>query len=251
VDHSFSSTRAPWALFGDNNGNFHARPFAEEGEHTLEVATSWESGCVDSAYEILTFTVLPSNDQKTDPPTPPPVPPPTLPPLPTLPPSGPHPFAHCEQPLDALPYKIAIQELQSPAGLRHSAGILGMLSGADGPGTNLGMVWFSNDIVEPQEGAALGGDALGTQTGHCVLVEGTSSDGLLACYFNFNVIYGEMTGRITAEALFDLNNFPAANLVITGGTGDFTGIAGSGCTSTVPGFEFDGTTFIYNFSFML
>jgi len=60
-----------------------------------------------------------------------------------------------------------------------------------------------------------------------------------------------MLGRITAEALFDLTAFPNANLVITGGTGDFTGISGSGCTSIIPGFEFEGTTFIYNFSFDL
>ena len=206
--------------------------------YTLDVATSWESGCVETAYEALKFTVL---AKKTDPPSPGP-PPPTRPPT--------NRFAHCEQPVGALTYQIAIQELQSPAGLRHSDGILEVLSGA--AGTNLGMVWFSNDIVEPQEGTAFGGDALGTQTGHCVLVEGTpEEDGLLACYFNFNVINGEMTGRITAEALFDLNNFPEANLVITGGTGDFTGIAGSGCTTRVPGFESEGSTFIYNFSFML
>jgi len=100
--------------------------------------------------------------------------------------------------------------------------------------------------VKPQAGELYGGDAIGTQTGHCVQVEEETA---LACYFNFNVKYGTMTGRITAEALFDLSSFPNANLVITGGTGDFVGISGSGCTSTIPGFDFEGTTFIYNFNF--
>jgi len=147
-----------------------------------------------------------------------------------------------------LPYSFAIQELQAPAGPMHSDGILSFMTGVDGPGQEMGFVYFSNSIVEPVDGEQFGGSPLGTQSGHCVLVE---VDSKLACYFNFHVTEGDMTGRITAEALFDLNNFPAANLVITGGTGAFTGIAGSGCTSIVPGFDFEGTTFIYNFNYML
>ena len=109
-------------------------------------------------------------------------------------------------------------------------------------------VYFSNNIVKPKAGQPNGGSPLGTQSGHCVIVEVGKS---LACYFNFHVTQGDMKGRITAEALFDLTKFPAANLVITGGTGDFTGMAGSGCTSIVPGFLFSGTTFIYNFNYVL
>ena len=86
--------------------------------------------------------------------------------------------------------------------------------------------------MEPKEGSLIDGSTLGTQSGHCVMVV---TDGKLGCYFHFNLSEGDMTGRITAEALFDLTNFPVANLVVTGGTGDFTGIAGSGCTSVVPG----------------
>jgi len=113
------------------------------------------------------------------------------------------------------------------------------------PGTQL----YSNHHDRPQqEGELFGGELLGTQTGHCVRVEEGS---LLTCYFNFHLVNGAMTGRITAEALFDLNAFPNANLVITGGTGDFTGIKGGGCTTTVPTFEFEGTTFIYNFVYDL
>ena len=87
---------------------------------------------------------------------------------------------------------------------------------------------------------------MGKQIGHCVEVEIGME---LACYFNFKFDTEKYKGRITAEASFPMLEFPKANLVITGGTGDFTGIVGSACTAEVPGS--DGTTFIYNFVFTL
>jgi hypothetical protein len=44
-----------------------------------------------------------------------------------------------------------------------------------------------------------------------------------------------------------LTNFPAADLTITGGTGDFRGIIGSG--KTVKPEPFNGTTFVYEFEY--
>lgn len=148
-----------------------------------------------------------------------------------------------------LRYSLSIQELQSPPGDRHSDGIFALTDSED-VGTQHDVVWFSNDLVKPLEGSLQGGDLFGDQTGHCVQVE-RGDNAKLACYFNFRIESGDMSGRIAAEALFDLTNFPAANLVITGGTDSFVGIVGSGCTSIVPGFPFDGTTFIYNFFYDL
>lgn len=151
-----------------------------------------------------------------------------------------------------MKYSIAIQELQSPNGPRHSDAILTVSTGDSSTDIDksIGIVWFSNDIVKPRPGSLTGGAPLGEQTGHCVQVDFREEAGKLACYFNFNVV-GEKTGRITAEALFDLSNFPAADLVITGGSDDFAGIVGSGCTSLVPDFDFEGSTFIYNFWYSL
>ena len=82
----------------------------------------------------------------------------------------------------------------------------------------------------------------------CVQVSFVEGKEELACYFNFNVDNGEkQRGRIMAEALFDLENFPAAELVITGGSGDFEGIVGSGKTEAIEGETRD--TFIYNFEY--
>ena len=84
------------------------------------------------------------------------------------------------------------------------------------------------------------------RTGHCVEV---SANSLLACYFRFDLDAIEGVGTITAEALFDLAVFPVADLTITGGTGDFLGIIGSGVTFAPP--VFDGTTFFYEFTYYL
>lgn len=142
---------------------------------------------------------------------------------------------------------IFIQELQSPPGPRHSDGIINAPAGADkNIGDAIGLIWFSNDLAIPNTGGFNGGTPMGTQTGHCVEV----SVGLeLACYFRFNIDSCEGKGTITAEALFPLPDFPAADLTITGGTGDFVGIVGSGFTSAPP--DFDGTTFFYTFEYQI
>lgn len=67
----------------------------------------------------------------------------------------------------------------------------------------------------------------------------------LACYFNFKL----EGGNILAEALFDLVNFPSAELVITGGSGKYLGIVGSG-TTRAPA-DFDGTTFFYDLKYKI
>jgi len=54
------------------------------------------------------------------------------------------------------------------------------------------------------------------------------------------------SGCITAEAMFDHSSFPNANLVITGGTGDFQCIQGSGCTQAIANLPEGLNTFIYN-----
>jgi hypothetical protein len=152
---------------------------------------------------------------------------------------------------------IEIQELQSPPGERHSNAIIntpGMkevegipkLQDDKAEGLSTGLVWFANDLVVPGTGGFEGGEPMGTQTGHCVEVWVGKE---LACYFNFNLDAAEGKGSITAEALFDLVEFPNAKLTITGGTGDFTGIVGSGYTSAPE--NFDGTTFFYTFDYVL
>jgi len=218
-----------------------------EGVYSIDATPYDLPGCTGSMNNIsknLSFTV---SDVAA--PVAPPVDPPMEAPV-AAPTETPDIYAHCEEPLDTLPYSFAIQELQSPAGPRHSDAIVRLTDDGTQAKT-LGFVFFSNDIEEPKVGEAKGGDPMGIQTGHCIEVE---VDKLLACYFNFDVSSTSKYGRITAEALFDLANFPAANLVITGGTGDFTGITGSGCTSNkIPGSEneFDGTSFIYNFNYDL
>lgn len=151
--------------------------------------------------------------------------------------------AHCEQGPDRK-YLLSIQELQSPTGPRHSDAIQNT-GGDPNLGTGLGYVWFDNDLVKPNFGASLG-----DQTGHCIQVSYAEDGGKLACYFNFNVNDDSgCSGRITAEALFDLSSFPNANLVITGGTGDFHGIRGNGCTQAIDDAPEGVATFIYNFSY--
>lgn len=84
----------------------------------------------------------------------------------------------------------------------------------------------------------------------CVQVSFEEENEKLACYFNFNIQDRKAGhGRITAEALFDLENFPSANLVITGGTEDFEGIVGKGKTEKIEGEDRD--TFIYNFEYSM
>jgi len=144
--------KAPWALFGDSpEGAFNGQPF-KAGTYEITATPYKMSGCVDEFDDTktLTFTVV----DGTSPPTPAPVTPAPV-----------DIYAHCEQPIDSLSYQIGIQELQSPAGPRHSDGILSFTSTSTGPGTDLGVVWFSNDIVLPKDGSQFGGDALGTQTG--------------------------------------------------------------------------------------
>lgn len=137
--------------------------------------------------------------------------------------------------------KLSLQELQSPAGPRHSDGIIfAPDSGISAVGTSAGLVTFANDLVVPGTGGFDGGKPAGTQTGHCVQVWDETQ---LACYFNFNL----EKGRILAEALFDLTSFPSAELVITGGSGDYLGIVGTGVTRAPE--DFDGTTFFYDFEF--
>jgi hypothetical protein len=58
---------------------------------------------------------------------------------------------------------------------------------------------------------------------------------------------GGRTGTFTAEGLFNLLDFPSADLVITGGTDGFLGIIGSGKTSKPA--NFDGTAIVYNFDY--
>jgi hypothetical protein len=143
---------------------------------------------------------------------------------------------HCEQRVQPGMQVLRIQELQSPPGARHSDGIVATAGDPD-QGTSLGYVYFHNDIVDPTSS-----EPMGTQSGHCIQVHNGVQ---LACYFNFRIKQANgHYGRLTAEALFDLGNFPAANLVITGGTGEFRGIVGSGCTEDV---DAANGTFIYNF----
>jgi hypothetical protein len=166
--------------------------------------------------------------------------------------------AHCEQD-PYLPYVLSIQELQAPSGFAHSDGILDLLSesaetddvdAAKLAGKAVGMIYFSNTLYVPGTTTKMG-----RQSGHCVQVDFAEESASLACYFNFNIEQkpGRLSGRITAEAHFDLPNFPNANLVITGGTGDFHGISGNGCTTKVqegnPFFEKE--TFVYNFNYEL
>lgn len=128
-------------------------------------------------------------------------------------------------------------------------GILNLSSdGIASLGEVMGFVFFSNDLVEPATGGFASGTAMGTQTGHCVVVE---VDTLLACYFNFNIDNDDNVGRITVEALFDLVNFPSADLVITGGTGDFIGIVGGGKTAALNTADPGGDSFIYNLEYKL
>lgn len=138
---------------------------------------------------------------------------------------------------------ISVQELQSPPGLKHSDGIVSVPPGGDPSlGESVGLIFFANDLVVPATGGFNGGTPMGTQTGHCVSVwVGVQ----LACYFRFDIDSDEGKGVILAEALFDLTNFPDADLVITGGSGDFLGIIGTGRTSAPR--NFDGTTFFYHF----
>jgi hypothetical protein len=223
---------ARWALFGNSGDNFHGRPFVE-GSYTVEATPYDDNRCGEDGgkefddTKTFQFTVLPRPVDDDPPPAPV------------------DPFAHCEQPVGSLSNQIAIQELQSPAGPRHSDGIVSV---GEGEATSLGFVWFDNDIVVPVEDETEGGKSLGVETGHCIQVH---ADKGLACYFNFNLTEGDKKGRVTAEALFDLTDFPNANLVITGGTGDFKGIVGHGCTSKVPGSDSNGTTFIYTFDYDL
>jgi hypothetical protein len=137
-------------------------------------------------------------------------------------------------------YKLSVQELQSPNGPRHSAGIISSGVGSTAAGTAAGLVTFANELVVPGTGGFNGGTPAGTQTGHCVMVWDNTQ---LACYFNFALL----DGRILAEALFDLTNFPNANLVITGGSGKYLGIVGTGKTRAPD--VFDGTTFFYDFEY--
>jgi len=148
---------------------------------------------------------------------------------------------HCEQHPSKKTFLLSVQEIQSPPGTAHSDGIV-YTQGSFENASSVGLVYFSNKIVDPSNN----GTSMGKQTGHCVEVEIGEE---LACYFNFKFETKLFGGRITAEATFSLPEFPNANLVITGGTGDFTGIVGSACTRKVPGS--DGTTFIYDFIFKL
>lgn len=151
--------------------------------------------------------------------------------------------SHCEQGPDRK-YLLSIQEIQSPTGPRHSDAIQNT-GGDPAAGTGLGYVWFDNDLVKPGFGPSMG-----DQTGHCIQVSYDDASPKLACYFNFNVDDEDgCSGRITAEALFDLANFPQANLVITGGTGAFEGIRGSGCTQAIDDLPEGVASFIYNFSY--
>jgi hypothetical protein len=138
-------------------------------------------------------------------------------------------------------HKLSVQELQSPTGPRHSNGIIATAPGSTAAGTAAGLVTFANELVVPGTGGFNGGTPAGTQTGHCVMVWDQTQ---LACYFNFALL----DGRILAEALFDLTNFPNANLVITGGSGKYLGIVGTGKTRAPV--DFDGTTFFYDFEYM-
>ena len=138
---------------------------------------------------------------------------------------------------------LSLQELQSPPGPKHSNGIVfAPESGVSADGTAIGLVTFANNLVVPGTGGWEGGTPAGTQTGHCVQVWDNTQ---LACYFNFHL----EGGRIIAEALFDLVNFPNAEVIITGGTGDYLGIVGDGKTEAPP--NFDGTTFIYRFNYKI
>jgi hypothetical protein len=139
--------------------------------------------------------------------------------------------------------KLSVQELQSPPGPKHSTGIVFSPSTGNATlGTSVGLIYFANNLTVPGTGGFNGGTPAGTQTGHCVQVW----DGVqLACYFNFNLL----KGRILAEALFNLTDFPSVELVITGGTGKYHGIIGCAKTRKPP--VFDGTTFFYDFSYQI
>lgn len=91
--------------------------------------------------------------------------------------------------------------------------------------------------------------ATGGQAGHRAQAS-CESGGKLACYFNFNVNNETgCSGCITAEALFDLNAFLNANLVIAGGAGDFHGIRGNGRAQAIDNAPEGVATFVYNFSY--
>jgi hypothetical protein len=140
--------------------------------------------------------------------------------------------------------KLSVQELQSPSGDKHANGILSIPANTSSA-ESMGFVFFANNLVVPDTGGFTSTKPMGTQTGHCVEAWRGKE---LACYFRFKITgNSDRKGTFTAEALFNLQDFPSADLVITGGTDDFLGIIGSGKTSKPA--NFDGTTFFYNFDY--
>jgi hypothetical protein len=137
--------------------------------------------------------------------------------------------------------KLSLQELQSPLGPR--AGVFyAPISGKTADGTAVSFTTFANELVVPDTGGFNGGTPAGTQTGYCIQVWDQKQ---LACYINFAL----PGGRILAEGLFDLVDFPSADLVITGGSGQYLGIVGTAKTRFTP--DFDGTTLFFDFDYMI
>jgi hypothetical protein len=135
---------------------------------------------------------------------------------------------------------LNVQVLMSPPGDKHSKGIFSLPANAS-LAESMGFAFFANNLVAPDAG----GKPMGTQTGHCVEVWRGKE---LACYYRFKITdSSDRKGTFTAESLFNLQDFPSADFVITGGTGDFLGIIGSGKTSKPA--NYDGTNFFYNFDY--
>jgi hypothetical protein len=113
---------------------------------------------------------------------------------------------------------LRTEELISPAGERHSDFIVyANPDGVPANGTSVGLLYFDNDLVDPDDNNS----NMGRDMGHCVQ---TYVGKTLDCYVKMD--FGE-EGSITAQAEFELPSFNA-KLVITGGTDDYEGIVGKG-----------------------
>jgi len=122
---------------------------------------------------------------------------------------------------------VAIQELQSPTGIRHSDAIQNT-EGNRLEENGLGFVWFDNDLVKPQFGASMG-----DQTGATLYPSFVSME-KAAEYLPATSTLMSMNKLVALDAsrprlCLILPPFPMPIL----GPGDFLGIRGSGCTQAV------------------
>jgi hypothetical protein len=133
--------------------------------------------------------------------------------------------------------KLTVEHLVSPPGPKHSNRILTIPFNVP-EDQSMGLMFFANNIVVPNTGGFNSTQPMGTDTGYCVEVWKGKQ---LACYASARItMNSRRKGTFVVEALFDLTDFPSAVLTITGGTGDFLGMIGSG--KTINSTDVDGTT---------